>query len=1000
MSDLTPDSFSAFFEAIYGTPPFPWQTRLARHVVETGQWPSLLDLPTSAGKTAAIDVAVFHLACEASRGAERRAPLRILFVIDRRIVVDAAFERAKKIAEALRRPNHKVVAEVARCLSTLSRTSPLDVVRLRGGVPQERDWARSPAQPLVAISTVDQAGSRLLFRGYGVSPKMWPVHAGLVGSDALWMLDEVHLSRPLEQTLGAILDGHSSQGTMAERPRLAPFAVVKLSATPGEQAGDAFTLHVEDLGHPLLKPRLDAHKRATLETIEGDAAAAFAGHALKMIASTGYAASSRKAKNASDAHQVRRLAVVVNRVNLAREVFQKLDREMDATADVLLLTGRIRPLDRDRLFADERLRLLFAASRGEEPTKPIILVATQTIEAGADLDVDALVTEIAPLDCLRQRFGRLDRLGTRGDSRAIILSPKAREAWKSTERLYGEAPRNTKNWLDSVGSAPDLGIEALRPYLNAATASGEIVTLLAPRPNAPVLLPVYADLWATTSPAPAATPEPSLFLHGPSVSADVQVVWRADVDPTSIDAANLSLELCPPSALEALPAPIWAVRVWLRGEAFDNNISDVPERGPETRELRQSGEPIVLRYDGENWSWVSPGQLRPGDTIVVPAKTGGCDAFGWNPDSTEEVTDLGAEAHYRQRLKGVLRVTPAMLANAMRAERTPGEVINPATTWDRIAGATAEMGDDADAKALLSLIIAIDELPEIWRRLALAMKDFDPAVEFYSDQDRAAGFLVHSPKPLPRGALDHHVEDESDMGAEAISESEASSAIGVVVTLADHLDHVGATARDFAHAAGLDARLVDLVTLAARLHDLGKADPRFQADLCGKSALARMGLLNIGPGPLLAKSDRTRGFHFGQRASPDRFRHEALSVVLAARHPAVLALDEDERDLVLWLIGTHHGYGRPFFPPSIDPQPTIRSEVMLDALKLTAEAREAPLKLDQGWFDRAARLNQRYGPWELARLEAMLRLADHVASAEEQIAVPSPAVAKSRMAAS
>jgi CRISPR-associated endonuclease/helicase Cas3 len=547
MSDLSPDSFPAFFEAIHGTPPFPWQARLARQVVEAGQWPSLLNLPTSAGKTAAIDVAVFHLACEASRGPERRAPLRILFVIDRRIVVDAAFERAKKIAEALRRPNHKVVAEVARCLSTLSRASdhPLDVVRLRGGVPQERDWARSPAQPLVAISTVDQVGSRLLFRGYGVSPRMWPAHAGLVGSDALWMLDEVHLSRPFEQTLGAIVDGHSSQGTIAERPRLAPFAIVKLSATPGEQAEDAFTLHVEDLGHPLLKARLDAHKRAILETIEGDAAAAFAAHALKMIGSTIPTGSSRKAKNASDAHQVRRLAVVVNHVNLAREVFERLDREVDASADVLLLTGRIRPIDRDRLFADERLRLLFAASRGEEPARPIILVATQTVEAGADLDVDALVTEIAPLDCLRQRFGRLDRLGTRGDSRAIILSPKTREAWKSTERLYGEAPRNTKNWLAGVASAPDLGIEALRPHLKAATASGEIATLLAPRPNAPVVLPVYANLWATTSPAPAATPELSLFLHGPSVSADVQVAWRADVDPKSlVEAANLSLELC------------------------------------------------------------------------------------------------------------------------------------------------------------------------------------------------------------------------------------------------------------------------------------------------------------------------------------------------------------------------------------------------------------------------------------------------------------------------
>src|SRR6059036_1792608 len=104
MKPLKPGEFPAFFNAVHGCEPFPWQTRLAAQVIETGTWPSLLDLPTAAGKTAVIDIAVFHLACEAHRSEERRAPLRILFVIDRRIVVDAAFERAKKIANCLRAP--------------------------------------------------------------------------------------------------------------------------------------------------------------------------------------------------------------------------------------------------------------------------------------------------------------------------------------------------------------------------------------------------------------------------------------------------------------------------------------------------------------------------------------------------------------------------------------------------------------------------------------------------------------------------------------------------------------------------------------------------------------------------------------------------------------------------------------------------------------------------------------------------------------------------------
>ena len=182
---LTAADFATYFEAVHDDPPFPWQQRLVEQLAHDNQWPDVLDVPTGAGKTAALDVAVFHLALQAE-SPERTAALRIVLVVDRRLVVDDAHRRARKIACFLRNaaraepPGRAVVKEMARRLQRLAGDGgdPLVAVRLRGGAPLEDDWTRTPTAPTILCSTVDQVGSRLLFRGYGVSPRMRPVHAG------------------------------------------------------------------------------------------------------------------------------------------------------------------------------------------------------------------------------------------------------------------------------------------------------------------------------------------------------------------------------------------------------------------------------------------------------------------------------------------------------------------------------------------------------------------------------------------------------------------------------------------------------------------------------------------------------------------------------------------------------------------------------------------------------------------------------------------------------
>ncbi len=167
------------------------------------------------------------------------------------------------------------------------------------------------------------------------------------------------------------------------------------------------------------------------------------------------------------------------------------------------------------------------------------MIATQTLEVGANLDFDVLVTECASLDALRQRFGRLNRMGRRIEalvgrrvnSVAAILIRADQAGTSDDDPVYGAALGRTWNWLKAQvdeDDTIDMGIASLEERL---PAEEELRQLNAPTTHAPVMLPAHIDCWVQTAPEPVPTPDVSVFLHGPErASSDVQVCWRADLD--------------------------------------------------------------------------------------------------------------------------------------------------------------------------------------------------------------------------------------------------------------------------------------------------------------------------------------------------------------------------------------------------------------------------------------------------------------------------------------
>ena len=189
------------------------------------------------------------------------------------------------------------------------------------------------------------------------------------------------------------------------------------------------------------------------------------------------------------------------------------------------------------------------------------------------------------------------------------------------------------------------------------------------------------------------------------------------------------------------------------------------------------------------------------------------------------------------------------------------------------------------------------------------------------------------------------------------SDENDDGSLTVAASLEDHTAGVASHARAFAAGCGISAELADDIHLAARLHDWGKCDERFQTWLTGKAFSY--------DGKYLAKSAGNRSMGENRRLRalakyPENARHEAASVMAA--FASGLLGEAHDPELVLHLIGTHHGCGRSFFP--------VWKEEMGFTIQVEAEGKSFDIptgnslaRIDSGWVDRFALLNRRYGYW-------------------------------------
>lgn len=760
---IAAQEFVPLFEALTDHPPYQWQQRLF-DLLLLGEIPADIGLPTGSGKTSIMAVWLVALAAGAP------VPRRLVWVVDRRVVVDQATKEADEIWSRLAASSGEGLESMRRALAglTLDRENSDDLVAistLRGEREDNREWSRDPARPAIIVGTVDMIGSRLLFSGYGDGRSRRASHAGLLGHDALLVNDEAHLTPAFASLLGKLADifRNSEHDDPLRDRRL---RIMRLSAT--HQAGHKCwpqSLH-EDQEQSAFRKIFEAPKH--LEIV-----------------------SARKLLELATAPGPARTLIFVRQPEQVREIAAALKRAVGNDSRIICLTGTMRGFERDRLVLH---RVFKEFEERRKPDESCWLVATSAAEVGIDISSDRLITDLETADHLIQRFGRLNRFAeTEGQAYLLVSDAELKDAeQKDDKQKYPRKCKTLAYFRDLLAIANDISTARLFASPPPPDACSET-------PLEAQLHKWLVDVWSqTTLAAHPARPAVEPWLHGKQDNyPETYVAWReevSDLTKDGIDSDDLEVLLrkYPVLAHERLREPTYQLQ---------EKLAQLARKDPGARVLCQKPDGSVAVLTLENIADKrQAGQLAYCQVILAP----GCGSLKqgmFSPECQDAKDSNAALLDYDLSVCELDKASGEVRYNGKRACYRATQAEDGKWWLQRLGN------------------VATDK-----RVPPVALNDLKPAtLRQFADE---AGWRLLLP-PLQAGAVEG--EDEANTAVllyfKQIARKMTRSG---VVSLEEHLKAVAAKAAEVGEKLGLEDDIRRALVVAGQLHDLGKQERIWQ----------------------------------------------------------------------------------------------------------------------------------------------------------------------------